>query len=287
MRSQYIFKAPFLSSDEIKLGNLIPNIRDPELDAQECPWPIALNEDYTVKLIDNFHAFFRSERNVQLSGFLSRLVNVSGQRTTANNDELSSARGNIHTLKKPNAFFQKLCKDQDVRVWLQEQIEDGLDVHFVVGFVTLLNARAADGTSSSNAFKGQGSIPVTEVLAGGVPNDLLDVRLAGGYSSAEANGRSYLAPGEQIFGLRVKKLVFKFFRSRSVATAKLEKNTSWELVSGNRAASQQGSEWVQASLAGDEIESGDEVDESDVGFAEDDEFILLDDGSDSSETEQD
>ncbi|KAF5857854.1 hypothetical protein ETB97_005198 [Aspergillus alliaceus] len=281
MRDQYIFRAPFLSSQEIKLGNLIPNIKDPELDAQECPWPLVLNEDFTIKPIANFHSFFRSEKDVRLAGFLTSLLKASGQHQSANSDEFASTWGNIHTLKQPNLFFKSLCKDQGVRQWLQEQIEDGMDVHLVVGFVTFLDARSAGSSGSKDAFQGQGVIPVTQALSSGFPSDALDVKLRGGYQADSLGGRSYCAPGEQIFALRVKKLAFKFYRSKNVANAKLEKDTSWEMVSYNRAATGNESEWVVAYLEGESTD--DAVDDSgDMLQLDDDvEIVFLDDDGES------
>ncbi|KAF7116145.1 hypothetical protein CNMCM5793_004165 [Aspergillus hiratsukae] len=281
MRDQYIFRAPFLSSQEIKLGNLIPNIKDPELDAQECPWSLILNKDFTIKTIANFHSFFRAEKDVRLAGFLTSLLKASGLHKTANSDEFASARGNIHTLKQPNLFFKSLCQDQGVRKWLQEQIEDGMDVHVVVGFVTFLDAKSAGTSGTTDAFQGQGVIPVTQALSSGFPSDALDIKLAGGYQAKSLAGRSYFAPGEQIFALRIKKLAFKFYRSKNVANAKLEKDTSWEMISDNRAATGNESEWVEAYFEG---ESADDAmdDHGDMLQVEDDvEIIFLDDDDES------
>lgn len=224
------------------------------------------------------HSFFRAEKDVRLAGFLTSLLKVSGQHKTANSDEFASARGNIHTLKQPKLFFKSLCQDQGVRQWLQEQIEDGMDVHLVVGFVTFLDARSAGSSGTTDAFQGQGVIPVTQALSSGFPSDALDVKLEGGYQASSLSGRSYFAPGEQIFALRVKKLAFKFDRSKSVANAKLQKDTSWEMVSDNRATTGNESEWVEAYLEGESTD--DAVDDSgDVAQVDDDvEMIFLDDG---------
>ncbi|CAI7635644.1 unnamed protein product [Penicillium discolor] len=244
MRNQYIFRTPFLSPAEIKLGNLIPNIADPELDTRDCDLSLVLNKDYTVKPISDFRAFFQTKHNTQLTASLSRILRASAVQGSADNSSLDSAKGNIHTLRQPKAFFQQLCQDDAVRAWLQEQIEDGLDVHFVVG----------------------------EVL--GTPG--VDVQVAGENTAENRSGQTYLAPGEQIFALRVKKLVFKTFRSKTVDTAKLEKHTTWQMVCATRSAKKPKQEWLEVSLQGMDDDSKAEEEIDDVEHFHDDEVLVLD-----------
>ncbi|KAL5001351.1 hypothetical protein BDV10DRAFT_199226 [Aspergillus recurvatus] len=287
MPGQFIFSAPFLSSEEIKLGNLIPNIKDPELDSQECPWPLVLNQDYTIKPISDFYSFFQADKDVRLSAFFTKLLRASGHDESTNHSELLSGHGNIHTLKQPKSFFHNLCRDPTTRKWLQEQIEEGMDVHLVVGFVTFIDARASDGASAGHGVQGQGAVPVTEA-ATGAPGGELDVKFAGKYEVSEVGGRRYLAPGEQIFGLRLKALRFRFFFPKSVSRAGLQKDTSWEMVSNlNRAASSEEAQWVEALL--DDDDTG-EPEEDGLPFG-DDEVVFLDErrelDSDDSEEEDD
>jgi hypothetical protein len=284
MPGQFVFSAPFLSSEEVKLGNLIPNIKDPELDSQECPWPLVLNQDYTIKPISDFYSFFKAEKDVKLSAFFTKLLQASGEKESANHSKLLSGHGNIHTLKQPKSFFRSLCRDPKTRKWLQEQIEEGMDVHLVVGFVTFIDARASDGASAGRSIKGQGVVPVTEA-ATGAPGNELDVKFAGEYRVSEVGGRGYLAPGEQIFGLRLKALRFKLFFPKSVSRAGLQKDTSWEMVSDlNRAASSEEAQWVEAFLDDDTGES----EEDGLPF-DDDDVIFLDEQRepDSDDSEED
>lgn len=271
MRNQYIFRTPFLSPAEIKLGNLIPNIADPELDTRDCDLSLVLNKDYTVKPISDFRAFFQTKHNTQLTASLSRILRASAVQGSADNSSLDSAKGNIHTLRQPKAFFQQLCQDDAVKAWLQEQIEDGLDVHFVVGYVTFLDARAAGGKESHSSFLASGGIP-SGVL--GMPG--VDVQVAGENTAENRSGQTYLAPGEQIFALRVKKLVFKTFRSKTVDTAKLEKHTTWQMVCATRSAKKQKQEWLEVSLEGMDDDSMAEEEVDDVEHFHDDEVLVLD-----------
>jgi hypothetical protein len=47
------------------------------------------------------------------------------------------------TLGNASGLFKKLCEEERVQAWLQEQIEQGNDVYFVVGLRTLLDPTAS------------------------------------------------------------------------------------------------------------------------------------------------
>ncbi|KAE8354411.1 hypothetical protein BDV28DRAFT_147142 [Aspergillus coremiiformis] len=239
-----VFKTPFLSSEEIKLGNLIANIKEPELDAQECPWPLHKNKDYTVKRIHDMCAVAHTKER-RLTALVSRLSKTPEPPASGSNDEGPSRGGKIYTLRTPNEYFHNLRKDQGARKWLQEQIEArALEVYLVAGLATLSQAPPTRGCASNATCEWK-----------------------------------YPAWGEQIYAIRVMKVVFKFyqtnlFQTKSVGTAQLEKRSSWKVCSDTTTPFVQPSGWGEESLKGKETSVEDQGDGAEELYGKDGLFPL-------------
>ncbi|KAE8373043.1 hypothetical protein BDV26DRAFT_297299 [Aspergillus bertholletiae] len=206
MPGKRISKPPFLPSEEVKLGTLITNIKEPRLGAYECPWPLGQIEDFSTRPVSNMYAITQPTRATGLAASFSRLFKplMSG---SANNDDTPLRGGKIYTLKTPNDHFDNLRRHDGVRKWLQQRIGKRLDVYLVAGLATV------EGSSSSSSLDRDDAYP---------------------------------AQGERICAMRVMKLVFKPFNPKAIASARLEKNGSWEMFSGSKALQTQASEWVEA-----------------------------------------
>ncbi|KAL4768176.1 hypothetical protein BDW60DRAFT_211219 [Aspergillus nidulans var. acristatus] len=132
MAPQTILGHSFFSPKDVHLANLIPNIKDIDLDALENFIPLQ-DTDYTVKEIDDFTS-----------------------RTDEAKATLAARKGRVYTLRKPSPWFRPLCEEPQVRTWLQEQIEDGNHdgVYFVVSLHTLFNAAISDRLALASDFGG-------------------------------------------------------------------------------------------------------------------------------------
>ena len=103
-----------------------------------------------------------------------------------------------------------------------------------------------------------------EASVGSTLGDLSSVRLTASHERGKESTHQYVASGEHIFGIRVKKIQFHFFEPRLVDKARLAKHSCWMLVSDNRGASDEDSEIIEACLeyedAEEEEDSGIELD---------------------------
>ncbi|KAE8423774.1 hypothetical protein BDV36DRAFT_303173 [Aspergillus pseudocaelatus] len=218
MPSKRISRTSFLSSEEVNLGSLITNMNQPELGARGCPWPLGRIEDFAVRSVPDMCAATQPTKETGLSASFSRLFKIS-IGGCADSDNMLPRGGKIYTLKKPRELFHNLSTDKGVKKWLQQQIGEKLDVYLVEGLATL------EGNSSSSCMNSE---------------------------------ESYPAQGELICAMRLMKLVSKPFRTKTIESARLEKNSSWEVFSDSKALHTQAAEWVKVSSDGEESSPGDQ-----------------------------
>ncbi|GFF40866.1 hypothetical protein IFM51744_08936 [Aspergillus udagawae] len=272
MPSRLVLNDHFFSPEDIQLASLIPNIKDPELDALETPTPL-MPTDYTVRVVRDYSSFLRCHSNARVQVFLSRIAQLSIGRKAPSDFFLSARFGRVYTLRKPKALFNTLCKEQKVREWLQEQIEDGSDVYLVIGLRTLFDTSTEEGAQLAQHYSGQFALPTEELAAGMSIGGTFNVGFSGGYEHGEKAINRCVAPGEQIFGIRVKKLTFKFFEEHEVDRMRLARNSVWKMAADSRAASDEDSEIVMAGLEDEEPEGQDEY--SSAQEDDDTEFLFV------------
>ena len=120
---------------EVRPGSFIPNIQEPLPDILQ----------YNVEIV---------EKTLLCSTGLS-----SSWFTTISKSEtdpcLNAYRLRESTLKNANICFKKLCKEERVQAWLQEQIEQGSEVYFVVGLRTIVDpATSREGETTVERISG-------------------------------------------------------------------------------------------------------------------------------------
>jgi hypothetical protein len=92
-------------------------------------------------------------------------------------------------------------------------------------------------------------------LTGCPINDDANIGVSASFKSNRAAVHRYIAPGEQIFAIRLKKVVFCFLKPCDVNNARLEKASRWKMSSDNRSGDDDFSEIVEASLDGSSSEA--------------------------------
>ncbi|PGH26500.1 hypothetical protein AJ80_01814 [Polytolypa hystricis UAMH7299] len=273
MPSHLVLPSRFLCREDVQLACLVPNIKEPELDAFESPVPLRPT-DFTVNTIEDYHAFLQSRTDSRARAMLTRLARLTSETINSTDVQVAAQSARIYTLRKPAQLFGTLCKESNVREWLKEQVEDDMDVYFVIGLDTLIDSSNAEGAQLKSRQSAQVAVPIGEIVGATPMGDYLDVGLEGGRGKNQETSYRYLAPGERICTLRLKKVIFRFWQPRDAANASLSKNSVWRTVSSNRGASEQkldhNSELCESWLEGLNAEDGDTSD-----FDVDDESVIF------------
>jgi hypothetical protein len=200
--------------------------------------------------------FFKARTDDGIQALLSQLVRWSSQRSRHADMQFEARAGRTYTLRKPTIWFRRLCEKTEVREWLQEQVENGNDVYFVVGLCTLFDAAVTLGTQLISEHSGHISVPAAEIS--GFPPDAADIGLSASHRKDYGSGHRCVASGEQIFAIRLKKVVFRFWAPGDLSSMRLGRNSHWRMASDNR-DTEGDSEIVEASLEGDSTEEKDEL----------------------------
>lgn len=237
----------FFSHDDVELASLIPNIKDPELDSMENPYPLQ-RSDITVKRVYDYSAFLRTHKTRKGEAFFTKVAKWSSKNSRLSSMHLKAQEGHIYTLRKPSLWFRRLCEDKIIRQWLQDQIEDGNVVHFVVGLHTLLDAATSSSANLAMQHSGEVTLPISEATGYSVAHSTGNFGVNGGQWYNKDSKNACKAPGEQIFAIRVKKVKFRFWDTRDVDNVRLGKNSYWKMASDNRSATEDDAEIVEAFL---------------------------------------
>ncbi|KAJ0414051.1 hypothetical protein BJY00DRAFT_295832 [Aspergillus carlsbadensis] len=265
MAPQTILGRSFFSQEDVQLASLIPNIKDIDLDSLESVLPLQ-SDDFTIKDVDDFTGFFGGSGESYFQAFLAQLASWTMKQTKQADINLTAHKGRIYTLRKPGLWFRRLCEEAQVRTWLQEQIEDGNDsVHFVVGLHTLFDAATSEGLALASEH---GAGIAVQVPTSSFPlGDGGHVALSAGHEQSRNTSRSCTVPGENVFALRLKKVILRTWRTQDVANVRLAQHSHWVIASDNRGSDEGDSELLEAFIEGDS-EEVDELEEDPDGGGE-------------------
>lgn len=215
MSPQTVLGLSSFAREDIQLASLIPDIRDIDLDSLESVLPLQ-NHDFTVRDVDDFTSVFNGHSDNNFQGFLAQIARWTTQRTKDANITLTAHKGRIYTLRKPKVWFRRLCEREEVREWLQEQIEDGNDTaYFVVGLHTLFDAATSEGLALASENRGDISGPISDsnlplVASSGAGQ----VGFAADLERSGSTTRSCTLPGEQVFAVRLKSVILRTWRTQ-------------------------------------------------------------------------
>jgi len=131
--------------------------------------------------------------------------------------------------------FTQLCKDKETREWLEECLKRDLEVFMTVGVHTVRDARIISRTQASSHVGASAKVSVTAPATLGtlsiIPGtgSTFDAAIEGSAFDKNDSNLSFIAPDEQIIAVQYRKLKFKWFSSRSVDTAFLERGGRWKV----------------------------------------------------------
>ncbi|KAM5527874.1 hypothetical protein FOXYSP1_19748 [Fusarium oxysporum f. sp. phaseoli] len=186
---------------------------------------------------------FLVEASSQLSGSghslaatLTSLLSASYSKKVNASTRVSAARVTTYKLANSGSFFRRAVKDPKTRLWIEEQKDDGWgDLFFVVGYYTMLDANVILGAEEGKDAFGQVEVPVSAALAAGgivLPvGGITDPKVSAKYEESRGAKVRFVAPGERICALQYRKVVFKWFSSRSIDQATLDRDNRWQTLS--------------------------------------------------------
>lgn len=219
--------------DDISLGSLIPDVRQPHQDAlcikELSPGPLGVS----IRVEHNIQCDLQMSDSSWFEAQLSRLINLSRERSQDDAVTISALNGRIFELRNPKALFSKLCERQDVKEWFQEGIEAGEGSYMVVGYRTFHGASTVVRSQSASQTAARLEAPLGDA-ATGVPGtgQLLGLNAAAGAgrNTGAAVSSDATFPGERIYAICYRKVKTKT-RLWQVGDPQLDRTNQWVMYS--------------------------------------------------------
>jgi len=223
----------FLSVESIRLGRLVRNVDEPQSDYLDPDCDLR-SESVIITPHLRYEEVQQSMTDKSLTAVLTRLMSASCARRNKAYTQVTTDRVTTYQLGNSGSWFKSAIKTETAREWIKESIDQGDDIYVVVGYHTMLDAQVVEGAADALESSGQLGLPVTEVALAAtgvmVPlGDIADPRVAGNNIKKQGIQRQFVADGEQICAVQYRKVRFKWFSSRDLDAALLEKDTRWKM----------------------------------------------------------
>lgn len=115
-----------------------------------------------------------------------------------------------------------------------DTVDNGDDVHFVVGYRTFFDARQNDSINTERAASAKVHLPADMIASGGASaatGNLLDSEVGGGGSTKSLAQESFEIPGERVFAICFRKVRFNWLRRTDVDSVRLDNDNCWVITS--------------------------------------------------------
>lgn len=260
MITKSVFQNRLLPLEYVALGRFITDPEYPQREFhspfpdQSLPFSTFSQQDFQELLLRN-RATNVGTRLTELVSLFQKVQKDGGAYVSAT----VAARCELHQWDQ---VFREACAKDETRKWLEDAIEDGKDVYFIVGFRTFRDSKVAELTASSKSRGAELQLPVSTVVAANAPGLMLGGVLDPGVSSSHANAvqstRSFETTGEAVYAVEYCKVRFKWYSSRKVETSSLGE-TKWKIHWGVRTGTDEVEDDVVEAEVDDDPELGDDI----------------------------
>lgn len=167
-----------------------------------------------------------------------------------------TAKSEVQQLGNSRAWFRDALQSQETRNWFKEMIRAGEDIYLIVGFQTVRNAQLSKVRASLKERAAKLRAPIAAALAAmglvlifALPADP-EIKISA--YEARLEGGSYRAPGKQISAVQYRRVKLKWYSSRDLDLAQLEKGSMWKIKWSFRGQESEVNDVVEPQLSDDE-----------------------------------
>lgn len=236
MNHRFTMLDSLLSMESVSLGRLTRNLKDLVQGFHDpTPAPDA-SEILHETAFSNYNLRERSISDNSLDAKLTPLLTALYGSGTSSEDSISALRIGKYTLLNSDVWFEKICKTEDTRKWLETKSRSQ-GAYLIVGYNTISDAQIAEQFTARSQCALHAVVPLGQVLAV-VPDatGIGDVGAQGDHLRSIELRQSVFAPGEHVYKVAYRKINFSWiswFRPHPVDTRNLS-NTEWQVSSGLR-----------------------------------------------------
>lgn len=261
MAGKVLLRTSLLPREAVSLGRLVVDINNPQRRYHDPSLGEATTS--TVQVDEGVQETGQQFENKQVKAALSKLLALFSTEPNAHAYQVKAVLSLNYTLNQWEEVFREICALESTRRWLEDVIQDGRDVYFIVGYRTFVDPVTSHDTQLGRGTGMSFQLPLSKVAEANLPGIGLGGALNASVThSQERNGfasRSSSTNGECVYAVQYCKLRFKWFTSRKVNSSLLGEN-KWRIYIGVRGEEEEDDEIeddiVEAVLEDDWHEEG-------------------------------
>ena len=243
-----------LARESVKLGRFIVNPDDPHQDYFDPPLQSPPESIQSIQV--SLTEFQHDGAGAETGASLDPIACVSHANHSQSQAGITTAESEVQQLGNSRAWFREALQHQETRNWFEEMICAGEDIYLIVGFQTVRDAQLSRKRASSREHAAKLRAPIAAALAatGLVLTFALsaDPEIKTSAIETSLDGGSHTAPGEQINAVQYRKAKFKWYSSRNLDLAQLEKGSMWKMKWSFRGQESEVNDVVEPQLSEDE-----------------------------------
>jgi len=233
------------SRESISLARFITDKTSPQHHYHD-PFPDSLPEHTTI-IQHNVLEYDFHDQNLSHGLQFTELLNLYRNKGDTRSTAISALSSALYELKQWDTLFKKACAIIETQKWIEDCIESGKPIYFIVGFRTFVNPSTFEFSASHSDIVTEVQIPVSAVASANVPGiqfgNVLDPGVSRGIGREKRLLRRGESEGEMVYAVQYCRVGFKWFSSKKLDKASL-RDGRWKL------------NWC--------VRSSEEVDEDDV-----------------------
>jgi hypothetical protein len=193
--------------------------------------------DYTTVLQHNILEIGFDNQNSSHGGQFTELLNLYRSNGEGKRTGVSAISSALYELKQWDTIFKKACGMEETRRWVEDCIESGKPIYFIVGFRTFFNPSIAELSTSRSSIVGEVRLPILAVAAANAPGiqlgNVLDPGVSREVGKQKGLWRRSESEGEMVYAVQYCRVGFRWFNSRKVEKASLG-DGKWKISWGVR-----------------------------------------------------
>jgi hypothetical protein len=237
MRGKLILQNHLLPVESVSLARLITDIQSPQRNFHD-PFPNS-QLDHTTVIQNDVLEVGVKDQTASAGAHFTDLLNLYRSTENAHGTGVSAVASTAYELRQWEVLFKSACVLPGTRRWMEDSIEAGKSIFFIVGFKTFLNPSTAELGRASTSALAEVQLPVSAVAAANVPgvnfSGVFDPSVSGSSSRSIALLRRFDVEREMVYAVQYCKVNFKWFSSKKVEKSSLGP-TKWKIHWGVRTA---------------------------------------------------
>lgn len=138
---------------------------------------------------------------------VTRIFTTLFQHEKSDNFHVTASLARKYILRQSQLMFEKLCKEETVKIWLEKSFKGNSKIYFVVGYRTLLSAKLSQKEQHNAEISGRARAPVRAAV-GLTPTGELDLEVDEGQKKTASGKVGFEAVGECVFMICYRRVGF-------------------------------------------------------------------------------